>query len=119
MDEINSFLNNDILDIKTRLNINLHKVLEFKNQKNEYLKNDCSCYNKFIGNIKKDINHFFEFDFKSPKKILLMNDIDINNLKQLPFQYSIEYFNLKGEKIIRVYNELKTICYDKEEIQKI
>ena len=47
-----------------------------------------------------------------------MNDIDINNLKQLPFQYSIEYFNLKGEKLIRVYNELKNICYDKEEIQK-
>ena len=106
------------MDIKTTLNINLHKVLEFKNQKNKYLKNDGSCYNKFIGNIKKDINPFFEFDFKSPKKILLMNDIDINNLKQLSFQYSIEYFNLKGEKIIRVYNELKTICYDKEEIQK-
>ena len=30
VDEINSFLNNDILTIKTTLNINLHKVLEFK-----------------------------------------------------------------------------------------
>ena len=46
------------------------------------------------------MNPFFEFDFKSPKKILLMNDIDINNLKKLPFQSSIEYFTLKGEKLL-------------------
>ena len=114
----NSLLNNDILTVKTTLKINLHKVLEFKNQNNKYLKNDGSCYNEFIGNTKKDMNPFFEFDFKSPKKILLMNDIDINKLKQLPFQTSIEYFNLKGEKRIRVYNELKNICYVKEEIEK-
>ena len=114
----NSLLNNDILTVKTTLKINLHKVLEFKNQNNKYLKNEGSCYNEFIGNTKKDMNPFFEFDFKSPKKILLMNDIDINKLKQLPFQTSIEYFNLKGEKRIRVYNELKNICYVKEEIEK-
>ena len=91
----NSFLNNDILTIKIILNINLHKDLEFKNQNNKYLNNDGSCYNNFIGSLKKDINPFFEFDFKFPKKILLMKDIDINNLKQIPFQSSIEYFNLK------------------------
>ena len=55
----NSFLNNDILTIKTTLKINLHKVLEFKNQNNEYLKNEGSCYNEFIGNTKKDMNPFF------------------------------------------------------------
>ncbi len=35
------------------------------------------------------MNPFFEFDFKSPKKILLMNDIDINNLKQLLFNIQL------------------------------
>ncbi len=85
----NCFLNNDILTIKTTLNINLHKVLEFKNKNNEYLKNDGSCYNKVIGIIKKDMNPFFEFDFQSPEKILLMNDIDINNLKQLLFNIQL------------------------------
>ena len=50
------------MTIKTTLNINLHKVLEFKNKNNEYLKNDGYCYNKVIEIIKKDMNPFFEFE---------------------------------------------------------
>ena len=77
------------MTIKITLNINLHKVLEFKNKNNEYIKNDGSCYNKVIGIIKKDMNPFFEFDFKFPEKILLMNDIDINNLKNYLFNIQL------------------------------
>ena len=117
-DDVDTFLHNDIIASKVRLEVKLNKMLEFKNQNQRYLDNDSSCFTKFIGNIKKDMNLYFKFNFKSPSKIALIEDINIDNLIQIPFQTIIEYKDLNGNKNIRVYTEMKSICDDLEKILK-
>ena len=119
IDDIETFLNNDIIASKVQLEIKLNKMLEFKEQDVKFLENDYSCFKKFIGNIKKDMNLYFQFNFKSPNKIALMEDINLDNLNNIPFQIIIEYKDLNGNKNIRIYTELKNICHDLETILKI
>ena len=118
-DDIETFLNNDIIASKVQLEIKLNQMLEFSNQDKTYLENDSSCFKKFIGNIKKNMNLYFKFNFKSLSKISLIEDINLDNLNQIPFQIIIEYKDLNGNKYIRIYTELKSICNDLEQILKI
>ena len=117
-DDIETFLNNDIIASKVQLEIKLNKILEFKNQDIKYLENDSSCFKKFIGNIKKDMNLYFQFAFKTSNKIALMKDINLDYNNQIPFQTIIEYKDLNGNKNIRVYTEMKSICNDLDKILK-
>ncbi len=118
LEEIDSFLNRDIIASQTQLQIKLNKVLEFIHKEKNNLDYNGSSYYKFIGNIKKDINPYFCFKFKSLKEISLMPDINLVNLSEIPFQTIIEYKDLNGNKKIRIFTELKKICTNKNEILK-
>ena len=118
LEEIDSFLNRDIIASQTQLQIKLNKVLEFIHKEKNNLDYNGSSYYKFIGNIKKDINPYFCFKFKSPNEISLMPDINLVNLSEIPFQTIIEYKDLNGNKKIRIFTELKKICTNKNEILK-
>ena len=117
IDDFNNILTNKIIGTNTKLTINLNKMLTFKNI-DEDLENDGSTYIKNIGNSKENDEYYFEYEFKSAKKIASFNDIDIEKIKEIYFQICIEYTNEFNEKIIRIITDKTKISTKKEEIEK-
>ena len=117
IDDFNNILTNKIIGTNTKLTINLNKMLTFKNI-DEDLENDGSTYVKNIGNSKENDEYYFEYEFKSAKKIASFNDIDIEKIKEIYFQICIEYTNEFNEKIIRIITDKTKISTKKEEIEK-
>lgn len=117
IDDFNNILTNKIIGTNTKLTINLNKMLTFKNI-DEDLENDGSTYIKNIGNSKENDEYYFEYKFKSSKKIASFNDIDIEKINEIYFQICIEYTNEFNEKIIRIITDKTKISTKKEEIEK-
>jgi hypothetical protein len=69
-----------------RLKVKLHKGIEFRNEDDEKLLNaDKTILTKDIGNVTKDTEVTFEYRMKRVKELLLMDDLDLETLKNLPF----------------------------------
>jgi hypothetical protein len=117
IDDFNNILTNKIIGTNTKLTINLNKMLTFKNI-DEDLENDGSTYVKNIGNSKENDEYYFEYKFKSAKKIASYKDIEIEKIKEIYFQVCIEYTNEFNNKIIRIITDKTKISTKKEEIEK-
>ena len=117
IDDFNNILTNKIIGTNTKLTINLNKLLTFKNIDNE-LENDGSTLIKNIGNSKENDEYYFEYKFKSAKKIASYKDIEIEKIKEIYFQVCIEYTNEFNNKIIRIITDKTKISTKKEEIEK-
>jgi len=117
IDDFNNILTNKIIGTNTKLTINLNKLLTFKNIDDE-LENDGSTLIKNIGNSKENDEYYFEYKFKSAKKIASYKDIEIEKIKEIYFQVCIEYTNEYNEKIIRIITDKTKISTKKEEIEK-
>jgi len=119
IEEFNEMFENTLIGTNVKLNVNLNKLLCFRNEENkENLYNDGSSYKEEIGNVKLETEKYFEYKFKKAWKIADMTDIDIEKVKNLNFQCVIEYKNKDKENIIRVINETQTICRTQKDIEK-
>jgi Mg-chelatase subunit ChlD len=119
IEEFNDMFENTLIGTNVKLNVNLNKLLCFRNEdKKENLYNDGSSYKEEIGNVKLETEKYFEYKFKKAWKIADMTDINIDNVKNLNFQCVIEYKNRDKEDIIRVINETQTVCRIQKDIEK-
>lgn len=98
--------------------IKLHKGLQFRNEVDEHLSEDRTMLVKDIGNVTADTEITFEYTLKNIKDLVEMDDLDITEIKNLPFQTQITYKSLEGNKCIRVITELQKISNDREEVEK-
>jgi hypothetical protein len=55
--------------------------------------------------VNEDTEITFEYTLKSLDKIIEMEDVDLENLKTLPFQTQITYKTLDGAKIVKVITQ--------------
>ena len=119
VEEFNDMFENTLIGTNVKLNVNLNKLLCFRNEeKKENLYNDGSSYKEEIGNVKLETEKYFEYKFKKAWKIADMTDVDIEKVEKLNFQCVIEYKNKDKENIIRVINETQTICRIQKDIEK-
>ena len=72
---------------------------------------------KDIGNVSEDTEHMFEYTLKKISELLEMDDVDLTQIKSLPFQTQINYTALDGSKCIRVITELQSISNDRQEVE--
>ena len=119
IEEFNDMFENTLIGTNVKLNVNLNKILCFRNEEeeNNKLYNDGSSFKDEIGNVKVESEKYFEYKFKKAWKIADMTDVDIDNVKILNFQCVIEYTNLDKKKIIRVINETQNVCKVSKDIE--
>ena len=103
--DFNLLLNNNTIGFNVEISLNVNKIVTFKNEQDENLKNNKSTLIKKIGNVKKDSEYYFEYKFKKANVIANMNDINIEKMKEIIFQAKIEYTNLNGKRIVKIINE--------------
>ena len=71
-----------------------------------------------FGNVYADTDVTFEYQLKPIKELLELEDVDITELKHLPFQAQIEYTALDGSRQVRVISLRLEISNDREELEK-
>jgi len=79
------FLARMVLATKVVLKVKLHQGLEFRNEIPTNLSADRTVLNKDFGNVYGDSDVTFEYQLKPLKELLAMEDIDLSELKHLPF----------------------------------
>lgn len=118
IEDFSNLLSNEIVATHVTLQIKLHKVLSFRNESDENIKENGSTLVKSIGNATKETEIYVEYMFKKSAELAKYDDIDIDKLKTVPFQSIIEYTTPSGDRCIRVITNHKKISNEKEEVAK-
>jgi hypothetical protein len=98
--------------------VKLHKGLEFRNEVPIHLSADKTVLNRDFGNVYADTDVTFEYQLKPIKELIKLEDVDISEMKHLPFQAQIEYTALDGSRQVRVITQRLEISNDREELEK-
>jgi hypothetical protein len=117
LEQFSNLLTNEIVATNVKIKVKLHKLMNFRNEDPLYIKNDGSVLLKDIGNVTKESELFVEYSFKKSDEIVKYEDIDIENLKPVPFQSIIDYTNKNGDRCIRVLSKNQIISSEKDVIQ--
>lgn len=97
--------------------VKLHKGLQFRYENDENLSEDKTLLVRDIGNVTETCEITFEYTLKKITDLARMEDVDLSQLKELPFQAQIEYKALNGNKCIRVITNHQKISNDREELE--
>jgi hypothetical protein len=100
------------------LKVKLHKGLQFRNEQDANMSEDKSLMVRDVGNVTESCEITFEYTLKKISDIARMEDIDLSQLKDFPFQTQITYKALDGSKCIRVISMKQGISSDREELEK-
>jgi Mg-chelatase subunit ChlD len=94
-----------VVACNVRATVTLHRALKFKGEdENELLFNGSRLF-KDIGNITLKSTFSFEYAKKSQEELHL-SEVDISDLKQIPFQILIDYKNPDGSHCLRVVTQV-------------
>ncbi|CDW77368.1 type a von willebrand factor domain-containing protein [Stylonychia lemnae] len=110
--------NRKVLATNVCLKVKLHKALQFRNEVDQNLSCNKTILTKQFGNINEDTDVTFEYKLKSVKDLIEMQDFDLTQLSQLPFQVQIYFTALNGSKCMRVISSQTQISSDKEFLEK-
>jgi len=91
-----------LIATNVQLKVKLHKGLKFRREDPQDLSNNDTLLVRDIGNVTEDSQVTFEYSLKPLSKLVEMEDIDIEQIKELPFQAQITYKALDGSKGMRV-----------------
>lgn len=112
-----AILKDEIVGFKVELQVQIHKVLKFRNQTDVILSQDQSNFKRFIGNATISTNVAFEYELKNDEELQAIN-FDISNLKRVPFQAKIYYTSVDGHRYMRVLSQMQNTTQDKKEAEK-
>lgn len=101
-----NILSNPIIASNVIAKVKLHKGLQFRNEDDANISADKSLLVRDIGNVTSTCGFTFEYTLKNISDLLKMEDFDLTQVKNLPFQLQIEYTDLEGNKCVRVITNL-------------
>ena len=117
-DDFAALLSERVLATEAILRVQLHKVLEFRGEDADNLKSGGSIMEKPVGNITSESKTTFEYMLKRPDQLKLIEDVDIDNLNQIPFQTQITFTTMEGMRCVRVISMVNEITQKKEEAKE-
>lgn len=97
--------------------VKLHKGLMFRNELPQNLSEDSTLLVKDLGNVTEDSVFTFEYTIKPIAQLVEMEDIDLTEVKQFPFQAQISFTALDGSKYLRVINKQQVVSNEREELE--
>eukprot|EP00347_Sterkiella_histriomuscorum_P018210 403346370 len=118
IENFSNILSLPVLATNVQLKVKIHKGLQFRNEDPQNLSGDKTILGRDLGNVNEQTEVTFEYKLKKLKDLLEMKDIDLELIKNFPFQAQITYTTLDGARCVRVITNLVEISDDKEELQK-
>lgn len=94
MDLTNNFsklLTNEVIASNVIIKIKLHQLLRFRNENPDFLDYEETTFIKWIGNVTEESLITFEYTFQKIAKMLSFQKLDLQEIKELPFQVQISY----------------------------
>ena len=95
-----------VIATKVETKVKLHKGLQFRNELDANLSQDKSILVRQFGNVTAESMFTFEYGLKPISQLVLMEDIDMMQIKSFPFQTQISYTSLDGSKCLRVITKM-------------
>lgn len=111
-EDFESILAEKILATDVKATVILHKALKFKNESN--LQNRGSKLVRVLGNASQFSSFTFEYANKT-KEELVLEEVDLSAVTQIPFQLVLEYKDLKGAKMLKCVTKVLTVSRDQRE----
>ncbi|CAD8172076.1 unnamed protein product [Paramecium pentaurelia] len=97
-----NILKDELVGTQVQLFVNLHRALKFRGEDDPNLSNKLK---RDIGNATIATTQTFEYQLKNDQE-LQKEQIDIKDLKTVPFQIKVNYTNLHGDRLMRVVTQL-------------
>jgi len=94
--------------------VKIHKGLQFRNELDKDVTDDKTLLVKQFGNVTAESIFTFEYGLKPISELLKMEDLDITEIKNFPFQAQISYTALDGSKCLRVITKQQEVCNERE-----
>ena len=98
--------------------IKIHKALRFRNEDEGAQNEDKTLLVRELGNVTEDSEFTFEYGLKPIDQLLEMEDLDLTQIKDVPFQAQISYTGLDGGKYIRVITNQQPISNNRVELEQ-
>jgi hypothetical protein len=118
LNQFSNLLTNEIVATNVKVKVKLHKLMQFRNEDVAKLKHFGSTLTRELGNVTRETEMYVEYSFKKSEEIAKYDNVDLENLKYVPFQSIIDYTNLAGDRCIRVVTKQQQICTEKDIVQK-
>lgn len=100
-DDFANILKDEVVGLNVETKVILHKALVFRNEDVNALKDNKTILIRQFANATTNTKISFEYEVREEEDLKFL-EIDINNLKKVPFQSQIVYTSPKGGKFLRV-----------------
>lgn len=100
-DDFANILKDEVVGLNVETKVILHKALVFRNEDVNSLKDNKTILIRQFANATTNTKISFEYEVREEEDLKFL-EIDINNLKKVPFQSQIVYTSPKGGKFLRV-----------------
>lgn len=107
-----------VIATKVEAKVKLHKGLMFRNENPIDLSDDKTLLTRQFGNVTEENVFTFEYTLKPISELVLMEDLNLEEIKYFPFQTQISYTSLDGAKLLRVITKKMEVSNDREELEK-
>ena len=85
--------------------VKIHKGIQFRNEEAQSLSEDKTILVRELGNVTLGNEFTFEYTLKTIAELIEMEDLDLTEIKALPFQAQINYTGMDGNKYLRVISQ--------------
>ena len=116
-DDFANILKDEVVGLNVETKIMLHKALVFRNEDPNILKDNKTILAKQFANATARTKISFEYEVREADDLKFL-EIDIDQLKKVPFQSQIVYFSPKGGKFLRVISSESLTTMEKKEMMK-
>ena len=96
--------------------VKIHKGLRFRNELDRDVSDDKTILAKKFGNVTADSVFTFEYGLKAISELLEMEDVDMTQIQNFPFQAQISYTALDGSKCLRVITKQQEVCNERKAV---
>ena len=116
-DTFNTILSERIVATEVQATVTLHKALKFKKERAGEVQQGGSQLVRRIGNASQYSSFTFEYSVKNEEE-LVISEVDMEGVSQLPFQLSLQYRNLKGQLCLKCYSKVLKVTSDQSQAEE-
>ena len=112
-DDFANVLKDEVVGLNVSAKIKLHRAMVFRNEEKASLKENETVLIKDFANATVNTKISFEYEVRCEEDLKFM-EIDLDNLKKVPFQTQIIYTSPKGGKFLRVISSESKTTFEKK-----
>lgn len=106
-------LKDEVVGLNVDVTIQLHKAMVFRNEDKAFLSENQTVLKKKLANATANSKISFEYELRCEEDLKFM-EIDVKEIKKVPFQTQILYTSPKGAKYLRVVSSESNTTTDKK-----